>query len=56
MGQLQNKDVVLADKSIKMDPAKSVLGFRAGDDIGLTEAEFLRLFEAFFSEIEAKYL
>ena len=39
---LQNKDVVLADKSIKMDPAKSIAGFRVGDDIRVTEAEFLR--------------
>ena len=45
-----------ADKTIKFDPAKSVLKYRVGDEIKLNEAEFIRLSSAFFAEFEGKYL
>jgi hypothetical protein len=43
-------------KSIKYDPAKSVLKYRIGDEIKLKEADFKRLSAAFFAEIERRYL
>jgi len=45
-----------ADKTIKFDPAKSVLKYRIGDEVKLMEADFIRLSSAFFAEIESKYL
>ena len=45
----------LGDKSIKLSPDKSVLKHQFGDEIKLTEADFLRISEAFFEEIERKF-
>jgi hypothetical protein len=42
--------------SLKLPPDKSVLKLRTGDTIALTHAEFVRLADAFFAEIEEKYL
>lgn len=53
---LNSNHVMSADKTIKYDPAKAVLKYRIGDEIKLTEAGFVRLSEAFFAEIESKYL
>jgi hypothetical protein len=44
-----------ADKTIKYDPAKSVLKYHIGNEIRLNEAEFVRLASAFLAEIEGKY-
>jgi hypothetical protein len=46
----------LVVKTIKYDPAKSVLKYRIGDEIKLTEADFILLSAAFFAEIERKFL
>jgi hypothetical protein len=43
-------------KTIKYDPAKSVLKYRIGDEINLTEADFTLLSAAFFADIERKFL
>ncbi|MCA9794901.1 MAG: hypothetical protein KC910_24000 [Candidatus Eremiobacteraeota bacterium] len=45
-----------ADKSINYKPEKSVLKYNVGDEIKLLRSDFERLAEAFFKEIEAKYL
>src|SRR5580693_8008203 len=45
-----------AGSSLKLPPDKSVLKLKAGNTIALTHAEFVRLADAFFAEIEKKYL
>jgi hypothetical protein len=44
-----------AGASIKLPPEKSVLKLRVGDDVKLSEPDFVRLAKAFFAEIEAKF-
>jgi hypothetical protein len=46
---------LLADKQIKLDPAKSVLGYAVGDEIRMGEEGFARLAGAFFDAIERAY-
>ncbi len=53
---LNNNNIVCADNTIKLNPATSVLKYKVGDEITLSEAEFLLLFKAFFAEIERKYV
>ena len=45
----------LGDKSIKLAPENSVLKHELGDEIELTEAEFTRLSDAFFEEMQHKF-
>lgn len=52
---LNNGGVMAADKQIKLDPAKSALKYQVGDEIKLSEADFVLLSKAFFAEIETKY-
>jgi hypothetical protein len=53
---LMNNDGVLrGNKVIKLVPGESVLGLEPGERIGLTGAEFGRLAEAFFAEIESRF-
>jgi len=53
---MNSNGMMCADKTIRFDPAKSVLKYRVGDEIKLNEADFIRLSSAFFAEIESKYL
>jgi hypothetical protein len=53
---MNNNNRMCADKTIKFDPAKSVLKYRVGDEIKLNEADFIHLSSAFFAEIESKYV
>ena len=52
---LLHDDVMTPDKTIKLDPSRSVLGLAPGDRIELTEADFSKLSEAFFAELAAKF-
>jgi hypothetical protein len=53
---LNNKNIMCADNTIKLNPATSVLKYKVGDEITLSEAEFLRIFMAYFAEIERKFV
>jgi hypothetical protein len=50
-----NDDKFAADTQIKLDPAKSILGYKVGDPIRLGESDFTKLAESFFTEIERRY-
>jgi hypothetical protein len=52
---LENNDTMAAENTIKMSPATSVLGYKVGDPIRVTEQDFVRLAEAFFAGIESKF-
>ncbi|MBI3243400.1 MAG: hypothetical protein HYZ49_14015 [Chloroflexi bacterium] len=53
---MNNKNIMRADKTIKFDPAKSVLKYKVGDEIKLNQADFLLIYKAFFAELESKFL
>lgn len=53
---MHNNKIMMADKTITLDPTKSILKHRIGDEIKLNEIDFLLLSKAFFAEIEKKYL
>jgi len=52
----QNQGVMSTDNAVKLDPAKSVTGLQYGEEIKMNDAEFLRLAEAFFVELERKFM
>ncbi len=52
---ISNDGRLLADKQIKLDPERSVLGLNPGDDVVLRRDDFMRLVWAFFLEIETRY-
>jgi hypothetical protein len=45
----------LGDKSIKLSPENSVLKRQFGDEIKLTEADFSRISDAFFEEMDRRF-
>lgn len=53
---LNNANIMTADKAIKLSPDKSVLKYRPGDKIKLKAADFSLISDAFFAEIDSKYL
>ncbi len=48
--------VMSADKTIQYSPEKSVVRLKTGDEIKLTESDFVALFKALFAEIEKKFM
>ncbi|MET0692813.1 MAG: hypothetical protein ABWX96_21655 [Propionibacteriaceae bacterium] len=52
---LANGDVMTVDKTIKLNPATSVLGHQVGDPIALSEDDFVALSRAYFAEIESRF-
>lgn len=44
------------DKTIKLKAETSVLGYDVGDQIRLSQADFVKLAEAFFAEIESRFV
>ncbi len=44
-----------AGVGIKLSPDKSVLKLKVGEEVKVSETDFVRLAKAFFSEIEKKY-
>ncbi len=44
-----------AVSGLKLPPEKSLLKIQVGDEVRLTEGDFVRLSKAFLSEIEKKY-
>jgi hypothetical protein len=52
---IEHADVMTLDKTIKWNAANSVLGYKAGDTITVSEADFVRLAEAYFAEITARF-
>jgi hypothetical protein len=53
---MNNNNKMSPDKTIKYDPAKSVLKYNFGNEIKLNQGDFILISRAFFAEIEGKYL
>jgi hypothetical protein len=52
---MENGGVLVADKTIKLKPEESILGYAVGDEIRIDEDGFVRLSEGFFAEIEKRF-
>jgi hypothetical protein len=53
---MNNKNIISVDNTIRLNPDKSILKYKVGDEIKLNEVQFEELSGAFFTEIEKKYL
>ena len=53
---MNNDGIVAEDKQIKLNPATSVLKHQVGDRVELSQQDFMQVSEAFFAEIEKKFV
>jgi hypothetical protein len=53
---VDNGGVMTEDKTIKLKPETSVLGYALGDPIAIGRADFGRLLDAFLAEIESRFV
>jgi len=53
---MENNGKMAEEKSIKYKPEYSVLKYQIGDEIKLNQSDFAKLSEAFFIDLENKYL
>lgn len=53
---LEHDGVLTIEKSLNLKPDTSVLGLDAGDRIALDETTFVKLADAFFAEIEKRFV
>jgi hypothetical protein len=52
---MENGGRLLADKQIKLQPDKSVLGYEVGDEIKLSKSDFQKLSMGFLAGIEEQF-
>lgn len=53
---LENGGVLAVEKSMRLKPETSVLGLQAGDQIAIDETSFVKLADAFFTEVEKRFV